>query len=73
MLENLQPLTSKRGQCRVRTVAEELEPKDSQLLWDYVSDTTNWSAYGLASALKQVGVSISVNSILRHRNGLCSC
>lgn len=73
MLENLEPSSSKKGQCRVRTVANELDPKDSQHLWDYVNDTDNWSAYGLTGALKKVGVSISVNSILRHRNGLCSC
>jgi len=73
MLENLTPPQPRTGKCRVRTVANELELEDSQRLWDAVNDTTTWSAYALNSSLNKLGIRISVNSILRHRNGGCSC
>jgi len=73
MLEDLTPPASKMDRCRVRTVAAELDMADAQRLWDAVNDHEVWSAYALGNALRKRGVQISVNSILRHRNGLCSC
>jgi len=73
MLENLHPPAPRQGRCRVRTVASELDLDDSQRLWDAINDSNTWSAYALSSSLSKLGLRISVNSILRHRNGGCSC
>lgn len=73
MLENLKPPAGRINSCRCKALAEELEPDDAQRLWDYLGDADTWSAYGLSNALRSVDLKLSVNSILRHRKGHCSC
>ena len=72
MLEGLQPISDKRS-CRVRTLLNELDEKDAQILADAIKDENRWSASGLSSALSSRRLSLSKDSIAKHRKGNCSC
>lgn len=71
----LQGLTPKKSipNCRVRTVLQELEPEDSNILKDAVNNAIDWSVNGLETALSERGVKLSGKSITLHRTGRCSC
>lgn len=73
MLENLTPPQGRRGKCKIKSIASDLEMSDADLFWKYMNDPDTWSAYALAQALGSRGLQVSVNTILRHRNGLCAC
>lgn len=72
MLEDLKPTVIERA-CRVRTIANALEPKDASLLYEFIEDEHNWSALGLSKALASKGISMSDQVIKRHRTLRCSC
>lgn len=70
MLEGLkQP--DKTYPCAVRTMLETLNKDDAKILSDAIN--SDWSAKGLAGALRVREVILSDNSITRHRKGICSC
>lgn len=71
MLENLEPAT-KLLPCKVRTVAETLEPKDRKILEDALADE-KWTPYSLSAALGQRGLILSDKSIRKHQMTQCSC
>lgn len=72
MLEGLTP-PAKDYSCRVRTVKNELDKKDQDILDSCLADLDGWPAKTLSNALSARGLSISDATISRHRKGLCSC
>ena len=71
MLEGLTP-PKKQPACKVRTVIESLEPKDSQILKEALANP-DWPHSTLAHELNKRGVKISEQPIRTHRLGRCSC
>ena len=72
LLDNLENV-AKPKTCRVRTVHLEFEDaKDRQRFIEAVEDTS-WAANNLMSSLRNLGVSISSDAIMRHRRKICSC
>jgi hypothetical protein len=71
MLENLKK-PERQSTCIVRTILYKLGPDDYQILTDALVDP-EWSAAALATGLKENGIVIAPNSIVRHRKGGCSC
>lgn len=71
MLEGMTPPV-RISTCKVRTVKDQLEESDAELLESYVQDP-EWSTNALAGALKKRDVHLSANTILKHRKGNCSC
>lgn len=72
MLENLTPPTKNRS-CKVRTVLNQLDDKDKEILVAAIADENLWPAKTLCNALQGRGISLLDVSISRHRNGICSC
>lgn len=71
MLEDLKPPV-RRYECKVRTVAENLESSDSQILLEAV-DSPEWGFKTLQRALKAKGITLSDTTIAAHRRRQCSC
>ena len=71
MLENLEPPV-KQLPCRVRSILEELDPKDSTILESAITNPA-WTPHSLSVALSQRGLSISDRSIRKHQIQQCSC
>jgi hypothetical protein len=63
----------KKTACKVRTVLENLEPKDAEILAAALADQHLWPARTLQIALSQRKLIVSDVSIGRHRKGQCSC
>lgn len=72
MLEGLEPVKQKFS-CKVKTLSEELEKKDAEILMAAIADFRKWSAKGLQTALKARGVVLADTVITRHRQKLCRC
>lgn len=72
MLEDLQPPT-KGYTCKVRTIRNGLDKKDQEILDAALADLNNWPSKTLSNALSARGLTVTDNSIARHRKGLCSC
>ena len=72
ILDNLQP-TNRSYSCRLRTILNELETTDQQILEAAIQDVANWSASALSKALTARGIKIADTSISKHRDGNCSC
>lgn len=72
MLENLEPEKPVRN-CKVRTVVEQLDAADADILRNALADKNKWRDYPLSKALEGRGIYISPNSITKHRAGACSC
>lgn len=58
--------------CRVRTVKDELEKSDQEILTDLVMNL-EWPVQTLEIVLRKKGVNLSGSSIRKHRAGNCSC
>lgn len=71
MLEGLTP-PQRITPCKVRTVKAQIDESDVELLEAYIQ-SPDWSTPALSSALKDRGISLSPNTILKHRKGTCSC
>jgi hypothetical protein len=72
MLENLTPPVSVLP-CKVRTILGNLESTDRDILISALNDRLAWKDYVLSEQLTQRGVSVSPNSIRKHRRLQCSC
>lgn len=72
MLENLKP-TQRTRPCKVRTVMEELEPMDAEILEAAVMDSAKWPIKTLSVELQKHGIVLSENPISKHRAKGCSC
>jgi hypothetical protein len=72
MLENLQPADTAKI-CKIVQTITTLEPKDATVLNDAINDAVKWSNNGLSDALKSRGLSISPETIRRHRRNVCPC
>lgn len=72
MLENIAP-PERRTRCRVRTILKDLDELDQDRLNGFLANEEIWSALALSRAMASVNVSLSVNSIIKHRRGDCSC
>ena len=72
MLENLKP-TQRTRPCKVRTVMEELEPMDAEILEAAVMDSGKWPIRTLSNELQKLGITLSDNPISKHRAKGCSC
>jgi hypothetical protein len=71
LLSDLQ-LPKRQWPCAVRTVADTLEPADQDILLAAVMNP-EWQYLSLERALAQKGVTLSQNTIKRHRLKGCSC
>ena len=71
MLEDLTPPARIYG-CKVRTVAEGLEPKDKEILIAAVNNS-DWNFKTLSNELAKRGISIVDTGIARHRRKQCAC
>lgn len=71
MLEDLQK-PKRANTCRIVTIKAELSEDDYKIFMDAVYDES-WSGHALKSALNEKGLSISGDSILKHRKGACKC
>ena len=72
MLENLRPSERHRS-CKVRTVMNELEPMDAEILEAAVMDSAKWKIRTLSIELQKLGIVLSDNPIAKHRAKGCSC
>jgi hypothetical protein len=63
----------KKTACKVRTLLENLEPKDAEILIAALANQHLWPARTLQIALSQRKLIVSDVSIGRHRKGQCSC
>ncbi len=72
MLEGLSP-KERALTCRVRSVLAELDQEDRTILENALADSKTWGAKTLEKALKTRGITLSDNSITKHRTGICSC
>lgn len=72
LLEGMVPPV-KRTPCRVRTILDELDASDKEILLTALGDVIAWSNNGLARVLSQRGVIVTEKPIRKHRNGECSC
>lgn len=71
MLDDLKP-PKKVGSCRVRSIKQSLSDKDAVIFEDSVMDEA-WPLLVLARELNKRNISISDNSLRRHRLKGCSC
>ena len=73
LLEGLQPKPTGSKRCKIALIFDDLEMGDRELLAKFLADEENWSSNGLADALRERGVFVSVHTILKHRKGKCAC
>jgi hypothetical protein len=71
MLEDLTPPARIYG-CKVRTVAEGLEPKDKEILIAAVNNP-DWNFKTLSNELAKRGLTIVDTGIAKHRRKQCAC
>ena len=71
MLDDLQ-LPKKVGTCKVRSIKALLSDKDAAILENSVMDE-NWPLTVLSRELNKRNISISDNSLRRHRLKGCTC
>lgn len=71
MLEDLKP-PGRHFTCKVQTVAEELDAKDSEILIEAVN-SDKWSFKTLSNELAKRGIVIVDTTIAKHRRKQCSC
>lgn len=72
MLEDLLPPV-RQFPCKVRKILGDLDKKDAEILIQALKSPDVWPARTLSNALKARGVSLLDSSIVRHRDGHCSC
>jgi hypothetical protein len=72
MLENLEPAKPIRN-CKVRTILQQLDESDANILRTALADKVKWQDYPLSKALESRGIHISPNSLSKHRATACSC
>lgn len=72
MLEDLKPPV-RQFPCKVRTVLADLDEKDKAILAHALKSVSDWPAKTLSNALKARGIQLIDSSIVRHREGRCSC
>lgn len=72
MLEDMRPPV-RRTPCKVRTILEQLDDNDRDILVKALADYDAWSGNSLARALSQRGLVITEKPIRKHRNRECSC
>jgi len=72
ILDDLNAPQPKQWTCRVRTLAEQLEPTDAEAFTTAVNDPA-WKFTVLADELRKRGIQISAPTIRAHRMGACSC
>ena len=71
MLENLQP-PARHFTCKVKTVAEQLETKDKEILLAAIMNP-DWKYKTLSNELAKRGIVIVDTTIKAHRIKACSC
>ena len=71
MLDDLK-LPQRVGSCKVRTIKQILDVKDAEILEASVMDV-RWPLTVLSRELNKRNISISDNSMRRHRLKECSC
>jgi hypothetical protein len=71
MLEDLIP-PGRHFTCKVRTVANALDPKDKEILLGAVN-SEEWKLKTLSNELAKRGLVIVDTAIAKHRRKQCSC
>jgi hypothetical protein len=71
MLEDLKKPIQQRP-CRTRAVLESMAPNDYDILITALNDLA-WTSRQLSIELRRLGVTLSRDSIDRHRTKSCSC
>jgi hypothetical protein len=59
--------------CRVGILLLELNETDSTILAGALRDGETWSPRALAKALGERGITLSKDTIVSHRTGVCKC
>lgn len=72
LLDGLEPV-QRVYRCKVRTVLNELDDTDREILEAAVADTKAWSNNGLSNSLRKRGIDLKSEPIRQHRMGNCSC
>jgi hypothetical protein len=72
MLENLRKPEPVQGSCKIASIRETLNESDRDIL-DKALNDDSWAAKPLAKALRQLGITVSDTTILRHRRRECIC
>jgi hypothetical protein len=72
MLEDLAPRNTKKV-FKIEAIRNSLEPADQKLFDEYLEDVNRWSPSQLALALHTQGITISADTIRRHRQRLGLC
>ena len=62
-----------KTRCKVRTMLEQLDETDRDILLKAIADYEAWSSNALARALSQRGFITTEKPIRKHRNRECSC
>lgn len=70
MLANFEP-SPKR--CKVHRLWESLDDSDKPIYKAAINDPEKWPALALERELRKRGLTVSNDSILAHRRGMCLC
>jgi hypothetical protein len=62
---------SPKSLCRIKTLLETLDEKNSKAL--EAACNSNLSPYSITRALRSEGLTLSENSIYKHRRNECKC
>lgn len=72
LLNDLNVPSQPLGNCKVRSIAANLDEDDAKVLLAAVMDPA-WKVHVLANELTKRGIAIGSNTLNKHRNGTCSC
>lgn len=72
MLENIPAKPIKIWPCKVRTIMEDLDAADREILANMIADK-DWPINTISRELRKVGITIAGHTINTHRQGNCSC
>jgi hypothetical protein len=73
LLTGMEPKSHDSYTCKIKTIAENLDAEDAELLYKFLNDKDTWSSNGLSNSLRERGVLISIHTVIKHRKGLCAC
>lgn len=71
MLEGLKRPETIRP-CKIRSILDGLNDRDQEILMEALLDP-NWKSHTLAIEMTKLGLTVSSNSVHKHRQRSCSC
>jgi len=58
--------------CKVRSILDSLNDRDQEILMEALLDP-EWKSHTLAVEMTKLGLTVSANSVHKHRQRSCSC